>query len=114
MRPAIVALMLILPSCGGNNGSQPPTPSPPAATIGSCSIPLAPPALTATSASATKSSLPDDRRARRGRVYEELWKHQAEVGRRRLAPASFKPTATTEDIGQISVVRDEGDLILPA
>jgi len=31
-----------------------------------------------------------------------------------LAPASIAPASTTEDIGQVAVVRDEGDLVLPA
>ena len=45
-------------------------------------------------------------------MYEELWKHQAAT--RSSRPASIAPAATTDDIGQIAVVRDEGDLILPA
>jgi hypothetical protein len=55
-----------------------------------------------------------DRRTRRGRVLEELWKHQAAGGRRRLTPSSIAPASTSEDIGQVAVIRDEGDIILPA
>jgi hypothetical protein len=51
---------------------------------------------------------------RRGRVYEELWKHEAAVRGRRLAPASIAPAAVAEDIGQIAVVRDEGDVVIAA
>jgi hypothetical protein len=51
---------------------------------------------------------------RRGRPYEELWKHQAAVAGRRLTPASVAPSATAEDFGQIAVIRDEGDLVLAA
>jgi len=55
-----------------------------------------------------------DRRTRRGRVYEELWKHQAALNRRRLTPSSVSAAATAEDIGQVAVIRDQGDLLLPA
>lgn len=36
------------------------------------------------------------------------------MARRRLAPASIAPAATAEDIGQVAVIRDQGDLVLPA
>jgi hypothetical protein len=56
-----------------------------------------------------------NRRTRRGRVYEELWKHEAAASARRpVAPLAFAPQSTSEDIGQLAVIRDEGDLILPA
>ncbi len=106
---------LLIGACGGNTGGTPPpatTVPPPAATSSSCSIPLAPAAVSATAAQ-PKAASTDDRRTRRGRAYEELWKHEAAVARRRLAPASLTPTATAEDIGQVAVVRDEGDLVLP-
>ena len=60
-----------------------------------------------------KPASTDDRRTRRGRTYEELWKHQAAMARRR-SPASVAPAASAEDIGQVAVVRDDGDLVLPA
>ncbi len=110
---AIFATLLIA-ACGGNAGGTPPpaTTVPPPATSGSCSISLAPAAVTAVPAPPKPAST-DDRRTRRGRAYEELWKHQAAVAKRRLAPTSFAPAATAEDIGQVAVVRDEGDLVLP-
>lgn len=111
---AIIATLLMA-ACGGNDGGTPPpsTTVPPPATSGSCSIPLAPAALTSISARPKPAST-DDRRTRRGRAYEELWKHQAAIARRRSAPASIAPAASAEDIGQVAVVRDEGDLVLPA
>ena len=111
---AIIATLLMA-ACGGNDGGTPPpsTTVPPPATSGSCSIPLAPAALTSISAQPKPAST-DDRRTRRGRAYEELWKHQAAIARRRSAPASIAPAASAEDIGQVAVVRDEGDLVLPA
>jgi hypothetical protein len=112
MRLAI-ALALLTVSCGGGGGSTttpPPTPAP-TPTTGACTIPLQAAALNDAAAPAPKSDATSDRRTRRGRVWEELWKHQAAAARQR--PASIRPAATTEDIGQIAVMRDEGDLVLP-
>ena len=102
-------------SCGGNSGGAPPpqTPAPVPATGGSCSTPLTSAALTPTPAQPKPPST-DDRRTRRGRVDEELWKHQAAAARRRSTPAAIAPAASVEDIGQVAVVRDEGDLVLAA
>ena len=61
----------------------------------------------------TKPISTGDRRTRRGRVYQELWKHEA-AGRTRLGPQAISPQSVAEDIGQIAVVRDEGDIVLPA
>ena len=102
-------------SCGGNSGGAPPpqTPAPVPATGGSCSTPLTSAALTPAPAQPKPPST-DDRRTRRGRVDEELWKHQAAAARRRSTPAAIAPAAVVEDIGQVAVVRDEGDLVLAA
>jgi hypothetical protein len=111
---AVVAALAMI-SCGGDPAATtPPTTAVPApTTAASCAAPLAPTALTVTPAK-PKSASTDDRRTRRGRAYEELWKHQAALAQRRLTPSSVAPAATAEDIGQLAVVRDEGDLILPA
>src|SRR5499426_4718530 len=113
-----VALALLTVSCsGGGSATSPPTTSPPSPAVAACSIPFETAVLSEGAASAPKSDVVDDRRTRRGRVYEELWKHQAAAARRategRARPSTFSPTATTEDIGQIAVMRDEGDLVLP-
>ena len=101
-------------ACSGNGGS---TPTPPpiitAPVTSTCSIPIVADALAPTAARAKPIST-DDRRTRRGRAYEQLWKHQAALGRRRVSPSVVAPAATAEDIGQLAVVRDEGDLVLPA
>ena len=52
-------------------------------------------------------------RLRRGRVYEELWKHQAAANRRRIGAAAIVPESVAQDVGQVAVIRDQGDLILP-
>lgn len=113
---SMLAAALLTISCGGGNtgGTPPPsTPAPPPATGGSCSTPLTSAAIT-TAPAQPKPASTDDRKTRRGRAYEELWKHEAAAARRRSTPSSVSPAATAEDIGQIAVVRDEGDLILPA
>jgi len=46
-------------------------------------------------------------------VYQELWKHEA-ARRTRVDTSRISPSATSEDQGQIAVMRDEGDLVLPA
>jgi hypothetical protein len=114
-RRAIVAIAatLVMVSCGGETSGTPSPQTPaPVASGGSCSIPLTP-AIT-TTPTHEKPVSTDDRRMRRGRVYEELWKHEAAAGGRRLAPASIAPASTAEDIGQVAVVRDEGDLVVAA
>ena len=111
---AAIATTLVMVSCGGEGGSTSPpqTTPPPPASGGSCSISLT--AAITTVPTREKPVSTDDRRMRRGRVYEELWKHEAAAGGRRLAPASIAPASTAEDIGQVAVVRDEGDLVIAA
>ena len=115
-----IALALLTVSCSGGGGSSttpPPTTSAPSPAVAACSVPFETAALSEGGASVPKSDVVDDRRTQRGRVYEQLWKHQAAAARRaaegRAQPSTFGPTATTEDIGQIAVMRDEGDLVLP-
>ena len=118
MRPAIALALLATVACGGGSSTPPTTSPPPATPTSACSIPLGTRARADNVPPTPKPESTDDRRTRRGRVYEELWKHQAATARARAAdrfqPRSIVPAATTEDIGQIAVMRDEGDLILPA
>jgi hypothetical protein len=112
---AAIGMTLLAAACtGGSSPTPPPTSSPPPPTGGTCSIPIAPPSLTKSRTPLPKPESTADRRTLRGRVYEELWKHQAALNRRRLSPASISPAATAEDIGQVAVIRDQGDLLLPA
>ena len=108
--------MLATAACGGDGGSSttpPPTSNPPPSAGGSCAVPIAP-AAQRVAAPRPKPASADDRRTRRGRVYEQLWKHEAARAARRLSPAAVAPAATSEDVGQIAVIRDEGDLVLTA
>src|SRR5580765_2665244 len=113
---AAIGMTLLAAACTGGSGSTPPPTSspPPPSTSGTCSTPIEPPSLTGSRALVPKPQSTGDRRTRRGRVYEELWKHQAALNRRRLTPASISAAATAEDIGQVAVIRDQGDLLLPA
>jgi hypothetical protein len=113
----VIVFALLAASCGGNGTAAPPsappsTSPPPAAATSVCSIPLETASVRATATRTLKPESTGDRKTRRGRVYEEIWKHRSAMARSR--PASIVPAATSEDIGQIAVVRDEGDLILPA
>jgi hypothetical protein len=112
-----IAIALLLTACGrDSSGAAPPpkTTPPPPSSSGSCAIPVRALANASTAERRPKPESTANRRTRRGRVYEELWKHQAAGARRRIAPFAIAPASTSEDIGQIAVVRDEGDIILPA
>jgi len=97
---------------GGGGGSTPPsTTPPPAATPSACAVSIEVEAVRPRAAVSKRASA-GDHATRRGRVYQELWKHDA-AQRRRSSPRTISPAATAEDLGQIAVLRDEGDLILP-
>ena len=116
MRAALWALLLAitLTACGGDNGESSPPPSPPA------QDPCAAPRLeafqaeapAATSAAAAKGPALDP--PPRWRVLENLWVHQQATERRRSISTLGPVAATATDVGNIAVLRDEGDLIVPA
>jgi hypothetical protein len=101
---------------GGGNGGGTPSPPPPASNP-----------CTAASSEAGEPGPPDrfpegafdvgsEKRGRldsstRWNVLDAIWDHRAAVARGGLASLSAQPI--TEDIGDIAVVQDEGDLILP-
>jgi hypothetical protein len=111
-----VAIALVVAACGGGDSSPtpPPTTTPPPSSTGTCSIPVQPLASASTVERRPKPESTGNRRTRRGRVYEELWKHEAASARRRVTPRSISPESTSEDVGQLAVIRDEGDLVLAA
>ena len=110
-----------VPACsGGSSGNSPrsPVPTPAPTTQNPCLTAAidAPgegegPALNETEAAAVK------RRGRgldgdpRGRVFDSLWRHAASAATRTL----FTPPAraATEDVGEVAVIQDAGDLITP-
>ncbi len=116
MRAALWALLLAitLTACGGDNGESSPPPSPPA------QDPCAAPRLEAFEAEtpAASSAAPAKGPALdpppRWRVLENLWVHQQATERRRSISTLGPVAATATDVGNIAVLRDEGDLIVPA
>jgi hypothetical protein len=117
VKAALCALLLIFTvACGGGNGdSDSPPPSgngnnPDACTaIRSEEIDAGPPAATVSSSPSSKIGRVDP--SPRWRVLESLWIHQQASERR---PTSLGPSAaTSSDIGDIAVIRDQGDVIVP-
>ena len=114
---AATALGLLISACGGS-GSPPSNPAPgpstdPCATAALEDEAEAPPP-TGPTARAGKTNILDGNP--RWRVLDALWTHH-EAGRpdrpgRRDRPR-LAPTRNTADVGNIAVVQDEGDLILP-
>ena len=116
MRAALWALLLAftLTACGGDDGGSSPSPSPPG------QDPCAGQRLEAFEAQApADGSAPA---AKRGaldpspqlRVLESLWIHEQAAERRRSISTLGPVAATSTDVGDIAVLRDEGDLIVPA
>ena len=110
-----------VPACSGGGGNSPtpprPTPEPPAqnpcltAAIDAPADESDRPAVNESEAAAVK------RRDRgldgdpRGRVFDSLWQHAAASVTRTL----FTPPtqAVTEDVGEVAVILDTGDLLIP-
>ena len=115
-----VVLGALTGSCGGSGSGSPttplPSPPPPIAPANPCDgLGIVAGAL-ADSASAVsspeKGSGPALDRDPRYALFDALWAHEA--GRSRAAPPSFTAQGAAEDIGEVAVVQDEGDIILPA
>ena len=106
-----VGCALALTACssgGGSGGSTSPPPS-----SGSCGTALTDDTAPPPPGSATlKPDAASDRKTRRGRVYQELWKHEA-ARRRRVESRTVAPAAVAVDSGDIAVIRDQGDVVLP-
>lgn len=104
--------------CGGGNGGSSPSPSP-APSPGPAPAPVLNPCesqavqeLEAPAAGARLSKLAPADGSPRWRVLDALWTHEARP-RRAAATAAGRDAATSVDVGEIAVLRDEGDLILP-
>ena len=115
---AAVVLGLLVSACGGSSGSSPNDPPP--ATTNPC-------ATAALEEEVVESAGPDPAIARaaktnivdgnpRWRVLDALWTHResADRGLRRDDERRrLSPSRSTADVGDIAVIQDEGDLILP-
>jgi hypothetical protein len=117
---AIGAVSLLVSACGGSSGPPSDNPSPGPATGDPCAAALdaedqAPARAEPDPARALKSQITDG--SSRWRVLDALWTHREaeakEAGRavtgRRSPPAGRRAA----DAGEIAVVPDEGDLVLP-
>jgi len=110
---AILTAALVA-TCGGSSSGPsrspaPPAPSPPASNPCDAVVTSLESAPVAPSASAKGARL--DLHGR-WRVLDDLWTHRAAVARGGLAP--IVPQAQAQDIGEIAVIQDEGDIVLPA
>lgn len=128
MRGALPAFALVLLlACGGGSGSgttPDPSPTPPPAPQNPCLAaslePGDPPAADPPSSSPSKRDVVDG--SSRWRVLDALWTHREAQIRRatrsREAPLAAEPPTTppprAADVGDIAVVQDTGDLVLPA
>jgi hypothetical protein len=120
-RVLLVALFLggLTAACGdsGDGGTPPPAPGPaPPAVQNPCAAAAIEPGLAARSDAAgptPPSSAKTDRldRSSRYRVLDALWLHQQEASRSSTRPSARSGSAL--DVGEIAVVQDEGDVIVP-
>jgi hypothetical protein len=124
VKAALGALLLIcVTACGGGgNGSPPPTPSPspspspspgnqdPCASVRLEELDAA--ALGADQGARTKIRGMDG--SPQWRVLEALWIHRQALARRGQIETLGPPAATSIDQGEIAILRDQGDLIVPA
>jgi hypothetical protein len=116
VRAALGALLLAtVTACGGGDGgsSPPPSPNPSPTPQDPCASvreeALEPPIVD----SAPAKTRPLDG-SPRWRVLDALWTHRQERERRAALNGVEPQAATASDVGDIAVLRDEGDLILPA
>lgn len=118
MRAALGALLLtFVTACGGRDDgsspSPPPNPSPAPTPQDPCaSVRAEERSVTGTGVARPKTAGIDG--SPRWRVLEALWLHRQALDRRGGLAGIGAPAATTADVGDVAVVRDEGDLILPA
>lgn len=113
---AVAVALTWMAACGPNRGGSPSPPSPPPAPTPSpapqnpcATVSLEPETATLQAPNPLKlAPVPDENG--RWSVLDLLWRHRAARQREVIAP--LVPRATIEDIGDISLVQDEGDLIL--
>ena len=120
---ALACVSLLVSACGGSSGSPSDTPSPPPGGVNPCSTAastdeeeqVAPP-IAPDPARALKTHIPDGNS--RWRVLDALWTHreaEARAGADSLASSESRPGRShAADVGDIAVVQDTGDIVLPA
>ncbi len=118
MKAARCALLLVFTmACGGDDGG--PASPPPSGGGGSgqdvCS------AVRSEEIEPDRTAVPASPSSKRGRldpsprwrVLESLWIHQQATERRAAFPSLGPRAATSADVGDIAVIRDEGDVVVP-
>ena len=117
---ASAALGLLVSACGGSSGSPPSSNPPPTTTTNPCSAAaldeeqVEAPAADQAAARALKTNILDGNP--RWRVLDALWTHRensARSNRRDDERTTLSPSPRNADVGEIAVIQDEGDLILP-
>lgn len=118
MKAALCALLLLSSiACGGGEGGSTSPPPPGGGNSGDpCaafrSEELEPDRSGAIASPSSKFGQIDP--SPRWRVLESLWIHQQTVERRAEVSTLGPRAATSSDVGDIAVIRDEGDVIVPA
>jgi hypothetical protein len=114
---AIGILGLLASACGGSSSSSSSNP-PPATTTNPCTAAAidedqAAPSAADQAARALKTNVLDG--SPRWRVLDALWTHRENAARTRRDDerTSLSPSRSNADVGDIAVIQDEGDLILP-
>ena len=121
MRAALSALLLASTiGCGGSDGGST-SPPPPSGGGGSNQDPCAASRAEAAEADSPLAAAASVTPKRRGldpsphwRVLEALWIHEQQAGRRGALATLGPIAASSTDIGEIAVLRDDGDLIVAA
>jgi hypothetical protein len=109
---AVVMAGALLAACGGGSGSGSPSAprSPSSSTVNPCDAVVPVLASDAGAPRASGKGAPLDLHGR-WRVLDDLWTHRAASARGGLVAS---PRAQAQDIGDIAVIQDEGDIVLPA
>ncbi len=112
------ALAVALAACGGGSGggTTPPSTTPPS-TQNPCATASLEPDTAESAAPADEASV-RRKRARgdgnpRWRVLDDLWTHRDAEARGTLRD-TFTPQPSAADVGDVAVVQDQGDILLPA
>lgn len=117
---ASAALGLLVSACGGSSGSPPSSNPPPTTTTNPCSAAaldeeqVEASAADQAAARALKTNILDGNP--RWRVLDALWTHRENSARRNGRDGertTLSPSSSNADVGEIAVIQDEGDLILP-
>lgn len=114
----VVIVAVLMAACGGSGSTTTPNPSPgpapaPVSPCGSISAVADQPSSTTGPERAWKTAAFD---SGEDRYLDDLWKHRArsrQTTMPRLTGTAAAPVPVAQDIGEIAVIQDRGDVILP-